>query len=282
MESDGSEVGGQDSAKPNAGQSRISTTTSQKFASAMNTPAGLAVLAFVLTTVLGAAIKIGADAVFERAAQQRHNLEVQRANFQEVTKITGPEMAKLKLDTDELVLNLSRAHRVSEVNASWNNYERSYDDITLSLWADFIGLQRTLRAAPGQKLFAWYIGFYIEPELDSMNECLTSALDTYQDAERDGESGGSAASERLKECDTDPAWSDFETCLYSFAINFDQAISLQQQSLDRESGIKISDTEDPYYIECKGKEPCERQKFQAALPAALTPDCGPPSAEALK
>ncbi|HEY1613838.1 MAG TPA: hypothetical protein VGF97_09135 [Rhizomicrobium sp.] len=262
------------------------------FAVLLNSPAGVTLLGFFLTGVLGALVSVSVNA-FQRWDQERTATLTERE--QEISSVNRQfvdAIVQRTFYTDAVLEAVDQSKAGSDLEAAWPHYESAYQAELAAVWQNHLNIEGHLEDDPaptgenGWQPFWNYLDLVIQPRYLEMDRCLRAAHGAYLSA------GGTSA-EKMREaqrilegCQTSwhwdhagktqkasvALWDHFKTCLESFTYHLDVSARIQRQVWQaNETSITL-----PNPNSCDHGDPiCLQAIFLVGLGDSLAEDCGP-------
>lgn len=262
------------------------------FATLLNTPAGVTLLGFFLTGVLGALVSFSVNA-FQRWDQERLATLTERENeIRSVNREFVGAIVQRAFYTDAVVEAITLSKTGSDLDTVWPRYESAYQGERAAVWQNHLNIEGHLQDDPaptgqnGWQPFWYYLDVVIQPRFEEMDHCLRAAHGAYL-------SPGGSQADRMKEaqrvllgCETSyrwdhvgkkqeasvALWDHFKTCLESFTYHLDLSTRIQQQVW--KAGESSESLPDPGRCN-KGDPVCQQAAFLVGLEDSIAGDCGP-------
>jgi hypothetical protein len=258
----------------------------------LNTPAGVTLLGFFLTGVLGALVSFSVNA-FQRWDQERVATLTERENeIRSVNREFVGAIVQRAFLTDAVLEAITLSKTGSDLETVWPRYENAYQAERAAVWQNHLNIEGHLQDDPaptgqnGWQPFWYYLDLVIQPRFEEMDRCLRAAHGTFLS------SGGSqpdrmiAAQRVLAGCEGSThwdhvgkkqeasvaQWDHFKTCLESFTYHLDLSARIQQQVWKAgESTVSLPDPS-----RCNDGDPvCQQARFLVGLEGSIADDCGP-------
>jgi hypothetical protein len=261
-------------------------------ATLVNSPAGVTLLGFFLTGVLGALVSVSVN-TFQRWDQERTTTLTERENeISSVNKQFVGAIVERTFYTDAVLQAIGQSKAGSDLEAAWPRYESAYQAELAAVWQNHLNIEGHLEDDPaptgenGWQPFWYYLDLVIQPRFQEMDQCLRAVHGAYL-------STGGAPAERMKEaqrilqgCKTSyhwdhlgktqkasvALWDHFETCLESFTYHLDVSARIQRQVWKAaETSVSL-----PEPGHCDRSDPiCLQAVFLVGLKESIAEDCGP-------
>jgi len=258
----------------------------------LNTPAGVTLLGFFLTGVLGALVSFSVNA-FQRWDQERIATLTERENeIRSVNREFVGAIVQRAFLTDAVLEAITLSKTGSDLETVWPRYENAYQAERAAVWQNHLNIEGHLQDDPaptgqnGWQPFWYYLDLVIQPRFEEMDRCLRAAHGTFRST------GGSqpdrmiAAQRVLAGCEGSThwdrvgkkqeasvaQWDHFKTCLESFTYHLDLSARIQQQVWKAgESTVSLPDPS-----RCNDGDPvCQQARFLVGLKDSIADDCGP-------
>jgi hypothetical protein len=258
----------------------------------INTPAGVTLLGFFLTGVLGALVSFGANA-FQRWDQEQTATLTERENeISSVNKQFVGAIVQRTFYTDAVLQAIAQSKAGSDFDAAWPRYESAYQAELAAVWQNHLNIEGHLEDDPaptgdnGWQPFWYYLDLVIQPRFQEMDQCLRAVHGAYLSTTGAQADRMRVAQRILEGCETGyhwdhvgkaqkasvALWSHFETCLESFTYHLDVSARIQRQVW--KAGETSASLPDPGRCN-KGDPICLQAVFLVGLKESLAEDCGP-------
>ncbi|HEX4158690.1 MAG TPA: hypothetical protein VHY79_09450 [Rhizomicrobium sp.] len=258
----------------------------------VNSPAGVTLLGFFLTGVLGALVTFSVNA-FQRWDQDRTATLTERENeISSVNKQFVGAIVQRTFYTDAVLGAIDQSKVGADLDAAWPHYESAYQAELAAVWQNHLNIEGHLEDDPaptgqnGWQPFWYYLDVVIQPRFQEMDHCLRAAHGAYLSVPGAQAERIKAAQRILQECETSyhwdhlgkaqkasvAIWDHFETCLESFTYHLDVSARIERQvSKAAETSVSLPDP-----ASCdKGDPICLQARFLVGLEGSLAEDCGP-------
>jgi len=182
-----------------------------------NTNAGVVILGFLLTTILGGLFTWGQKYVEDTrrqgdiAAEKRREEDSRIAQYNirqdhEVRDLVDNAVVQRAVYADDLVRAFERGARIDELKADWLRYQTSRHDFVAAKLRNMMNLK--LEFAPGSypddlrsSMFWEYLDFVIRPAFDAFDRCIA---DSYGRASAEADSQSAAPKRVFEGCGVEP------------------------------------------------------------------------------
>jgi hypothetical protein len=261
-------------------------------AALVNSPAGVTLLGFFLTGVLGALVSFSVNA-FQRWDQQQTQTLAERENeISSVNKQFVGAIVQRTFYTDAVLQAIGQSKAGSDLDAAWPRYESAYQAELAAVWQNHLNIEGHLEDDPaptgdnGWQPFWYYLDLVIQPRYQEMDQCLRAVHGAYLSAGGPQADRMKVAQRILLGCETSlhwdhlakaqkasvALWDHFETCLESFTYHLDVSARIQRQVWKAgETSVSL-----PAPGTCdKGDPICLQARFLVGLKESLAEDCGP-------
>jgi hypothetical protein len=259
-------------------------------ATLLNSPAGVTLLGFFLTGVLGALVSFSVNA-FQRWDQQQTQTLTERENeISSVNKQFVGAIVQRTFYTDAVLQAIRQSRAGSDLDAAWPRYESAYQAELAAVWQNHLNIEGHLEDDPaptgnnGWQPFWNYLDLVIQPRYQEMDNCLREVHGAYLGA---AQADRIKAAQRILEgCETRwhwdhlgktqkasvALWDHFETCLESFTYHLDVSARIQRQVWKAGEAAAAL----PAPGTCDRSDPiCQQAVFLVGLKDSLAEDCGP-------
>jgi hypothetical protein len=262
------------------------------FAALVNTPAGVTLLGFFLTGVLGALVSFSVNA-FQRWDQERTTTLTERENeISSVNKQFVGAIVQRAFYTDAVLQAIGQSKAGSDLDAAWPRYESAYQAELAAVWQNHLNIEGHLEDDPaptgenGWQPFWYYLDLVIQPRFQEMDHCLRGVHGAYLSAAGAQAERMKVAQRILQGCETSyhwdhlgkaqkasvAIWDHFETCLESFTYHLDVSARIERQVW--KAGETSVSLPDPGRCD-RGDPICLQAVFLVGLKDSIADDCGP-------
>ncbi|HEX3429720.1 MAG TPA: hypothetical protein VHT03_02445 [Rhizomicrobium sp.] len=262
------------------------------FGEILNTPAGVTLLGFFLTGVLGGLVSLSLNA-FQRWDQDRVATLTERENeIRSVNREFVGAIVQRAFYTDAVIEAITLSKTGSDLEGAWPRYESAFQAEQGAVWQNHLNIEGHLQDDPaptgenGWQPFWYYLDLVIQPRFEEMDRCLRSAHGVYLSAGGPQPDRMKAAQSVLLGCESSThwdhvrpkqeasvaQWDHFKTCLESFTYHVDLSARIQQQVWKAgESSVSLPDP-----ARCNKDDPvCQQARFLIGLEDSIADDCGP-------
>lgn len=258
----------------------------------LNTPAGVTLLGFFLTGVLGALVSFSVNA-FQRWDQDQVATLTERENeIRSVNRQFVGAIVQRAFYTDAVIAAITLSRTGSDLEAAWPRYDNAYQAEQAAVWQNHLNIEGHLQDDPeptgenGWQPFWYYLDLVIQPRFAEMDRCLRIAHGAWLSTGGAQADRMSAAQRVLQGCESSyhwdhlkpkqdasvALWDHFKTCLESFTYHLDLSARIQQQVWKaNESSVPLPDP-----ARCDRSDPvCLQARFLIGLEDSIAGDCGP-------
>lgn len=238
----------------------------------MSSPAGLAILGFALTSVLGSWVADhlkNADAARDAATQDEKDRTARIDKIEsQLSSSLQQRMTYVHLISEEL----ARDDAVDDLKTDWPAYRQQYVNGTVSVLLGNLSLQKEMEAADpaGWHVFSRYLLSWVEPRLEDEDYCLSAARDAYIDASAQPGERSRQAGAVLSACGR-PDLDALSACVQDLVINIHYAVMRSEAA--------ASDAKRLLSRQGALASPGATDGFAGSLVKGLKDDCGKEPAE---
>jgi hypothetical protein len=240
----------------------------------MNSPAGLAILGFILTSGLSAVVADVVRNADETTAAQNQKVENRAKSLSHLRALLDVTLAKRAALTDMIHYDISRDRSEADLNRIWPVYRQTVIDGTSNLWMAQRDLEEEASAISDDEndvILSNYLVAHVGYALANENECITEAHDSYLNTAMGKAERLSDARTELERCQK-PDWDTLQLCMRDLTTSIDELIALRTEVLEDGAGSSPWPFGRSRFSD--GSVQRER-KFFEDLHARLPKNCGP-------
>lgn len=260
---------------------------------------GIAILGFLLSTVLGSILTEAIKAVEENRQRVAQSISEENAGLERLRSVVNLALARRAALTDALFYDLGRSDADADIGRLWPVYRQTVIDGSASLWQSFHNLEEQAgridsdgaampdRPAAGgggeidagrdiNVVLSNYTFGYLVPKLEDEDACIKEAHDDYFNHALPKPDRIAEAGKSLAECRT-PEWDELRICVHDITYFFEQEMALQSAVLSERRGwlSSIGGWGDSACSASDRSAYCRKERFYRSLPAKLRVNCGP-------